>query len=96
MKFIQVIEYQTSRFEEINALVEKHRANSDAGSGPIRGTVGLDRDRPNTYVSLIEFESYEKAMENSNKPETTELAKQMAELCDAPPKFYNLDVVVEG
>jgi hypothetical protein len=31
-------------------------------------------------------------MENSNRPEVSEYAGRMAKLCDAPPKFYNLDV----
>jgi hypothetical protein len=58
----------------------------------IRGTFTSDRDRPNTYVNIIEFESYESAMENSNRPETSAFAARMAGLCDGPPNFYNLDV----
>ncbi len=95
MSFIQIIEYQSSRFAEIQALVEKYRANDSSDTAPVRGSVTADRDRPNTYVSIIEFESYETAMKNSERPETGELSKQMAELCDAPPKFYNLDVLDE-
>ena len=52
-----------------------------------------DRDRPGYYFSIIEFDSYEEAMENSNRPETSEFAAQMAKLCDGPPTFRNLDVV---
>jgi hypothetical protein len=29
-----------------------------------------DRDRPNRYVTIVEFPSYEAAMENSRRPET--------------------------
>ena len=29
-----------------------------------------DRDRPNTYVDIVEFPSYEDAMKNSELPET--------------------------
>jgi hypothetical protein len=42
---------------------------------------------------MVEFESYDAAMENSNRPDTGEYAARMAELCDGPPTFYNLDVV---
>ena len=41
---------------------------------------------------MIEFDSYEAAMENSNRPEVGEYAARLAKLCDAPPRFYNLDV----
>jgi hypothetical protein len=42
---------------------------------------------------VIEFDSYESAMENSNRQETAEFASKMAALCDGPPTFYNLDVM---
>jgi hypothetical protein len=32
-------------------------------------------------------------MENSTSPETQEFAAKMAELCDGPARFYNLDVL---
>lgn len=93
--FVQIIEFTTSRTEEIEALVEKFREERQAsgdGTPPRRATLTADRDRPGYYLNLVEFESYEAAMENSNRPETSEFAARMAELCDGPPKFYNLDV----
>ncbi|MGQ0778604.1 MAG: hypothetical protein ACT4NY_30030 [Pseudonocardiales bacterium] len=44
------------------------------------------------FVQIVEFDSYESAMENSNRPETREFSAQMTKLCDGPPTFYNLDV----
>ena len=32
-------------------------------------------------------------MENSNSPETQAFAAKMAELCDGPATFYNLDLL---
>jgi hypothetical protein len=92
--FIQIIELQTSRFDEIEALVEELRTRLDDGSssGPLRGTITADRDRPGVYLNIVEFDSHEAAMENSNRPETGEFAARIAKLCDAPPTFYNLDV----
>ena len=55
-----------------------------------------DRDRPDTYVQVVEFPSYEAAMANSDLPETAAFAEQLAKLCDAPPSFRNLDVVREA
>jgi hypothetical protein len=93
MPFIQIIDFTTSRFEEGDKLVQQYRADvGDRGKGR-RGTVCKDRDKENHYVSIIEFDSYEDAMENSELPETKALAERLATLADAPPKFLNLEVV---
>ena len=89
--FVQIIEMQTSRIDEFEALIDELR--SQPGPSPVvRAMIAEDRDRPGYYLNIVEFESYEKAMENSNKPETAAMAERMAALCDGPPKFYNLDV----
>lgn len=90
--FIQIIEFKTSRIDELQALAEERSPASEPGSTVHRVTITADRDRPGYYLSFAEFDSYESAMENSNRPETSEFAAQMAKLCDGPPKFYNLDV----
>lgn len=93
--FVQIVEYTTSRPDEVRALTERFRDRSrESSAAPVvvRGTVTADRDRPGVYMSIVEFRSYEEAMANSNRPETTEFAQAMAELCDGPPRFYNLDV----
>ena len=43
-------------------------------------------------VTIVEFDSYESAMENSRLPETGEFAQKLGALCDSPPTFRNLDV----
>jgi hypothetical protein len=94
--FVQIIEFKTDRIDELRALADdlRSRLGGDAGDMQVsRGTVTADRDRPGYYLNIVEFESYKAAMENSNRPETSEFAARMAELCDGPPKFYNLDVV---
>jgi quinol monooxygenase YgiN len=93
--FIQIVEYTTSRPEQVKLLTERfrdERRDSEAGPTVVRGTVTADRDRPGVYLSILEFPSYEVAMANSARPETTDFARAMAELCDGPPRFYNLDV----
>ncbi len=89
--FVQIIEFKSSRTDEIRALTEEIR--DKPGSLAVRGTITADRDRPGTYLNIVEFESVESAMENSQRPETQEFAAKMAELCDGPPKFYNLDLI---
>ena len=91
--FVQIIDYTTSRFDEIKELAEKLRAGGEGGpSGAVNVTITEDRDRPGHFITVAEFESYEKAMENSNHPATQEFAAAMAQLVDGPPTFYNLDV----
>jgi len=55
-----------------------------------------DRDRPNTYVLIVEFDSYEDAMKNNDMPETEKLAEGMAKLADGPAIFRNLEVLEEN
>jgi hypothetical protein len=50
-------------------------------------------DKPNGYVTIVEFPSYDEAMENSKSPDTQQFAARMAELCTGPPRFVNLDVM---
>lgn len=92
--FVQIIEFKTSRPDEIKALADEFRAQIAAeGEMPAaRGTIAADRDRPGYFLNIVEFESYEQAMANSNRPETQKFAERMAELCDGPPNFLNLDV----
>ena len=92
--FVQIIEIQTSRIEDVEAIGRQVRRRLDDGSNssPERGLFTEDRDRQGYYLNIVEFESYEAAMENSGRPEVSEFASQLAKLCDAPPKFYNLDV----
>jgi quinol monooxygenase YgiN len=90
--FVQIVEFTTSRIEEVQALIDERRAQLEAGSTVQRLTATADRDRPGYYLTIIEFDSYQAAMENSNRPETSEFSAAMAKLCDGPPNFHNLDV----
>lgn len=91
--FIQMIEFTTSRMDEIRQMQDEWR-DTHSDMGPQRIMVTADRDRPNTYVSIVEFASFEEAMANSDDPQTGEWAARMQALCDGPPSFRNLDVVV--
>ena len=95
MPFVQLIEFQTERIEDFNAAVDEWLRSSEDWRTPSRGLQTKDRDRPNTYLQIIEFPSYEQAMENSARPETAAMAERLAALCAGPPTFRNLDVVRE-
>ena len=95
MKFIQIIEFKTSRIDEFNATLDDWVARNEGNRIVTRSVQTRDRDKENVYLSIVEFPSYERAMENSNRPETGEFAARLAKLCDGPPAFRNLDVVRE-
>jgi hypothetical protein len=91
--FVQVIEIRTTNVEQIEELVSGWLAETEGIRKAQRGTLTRDRDRPDVYVQIVEFPSYEEAMANSNLPATTEFAKKLAELSDAAPTFRDLDVL---
>ena len=93
--FVQIIEYRTSKPDEVAALNDEYRKTREAqgdGSPPTLALTGADRDDPGRFFAIVQFGSYEEAMENSNRPDTSEFAAKMMELCDGPAKYYNLDV----
>ena len=92
MSFIQIIEFTSSRVGELDALLDEWLERTQGKRTATRGVQARDRDRADTYVQIIEFPSYEEAMANSELPETAEVAARLAELCDGPPTFRNLDV----
>lgn len=92
MAFIQIIEFSTTRFDEVDSLMNDWVTRTQGRRKTQRGTLTTDRDRPNTFVQIIEFPSYEEAMANSALPETAEFAESMGKLCDGPPRYLNLDV----
>jgi hypothetical protein len=91
--FIQIMEFDTSRIDDVEALsrrMQEERGDSLLAS---RATFTEDRERRGHYYVIIEFDSYEEAMKNSNDPVTSKYAGEMATLLDGPPVFRNLDVV---
>src|SRR5438093_8003372 len=91
MPFIQIIEYKTSKIDELNAALDSWLEATKGKRAATRGVQTKDLDATNTYVQIVEFPSYEEAMANSNLPETSEFAAKLASLCDGPPSFRNLD-----
>jgi hypothetical protein len=96
MAFVQVIEYTTTKWDEIHAIAEEFRKAREQTGGPKPTSIMMvkDRDRPNTYRTVARFASYEEAMENSNRADTTEMAQRIAALCDEQT-FHNFDLIEE-
>jgi hypothetical protein len=91
--FVQVIEFSTRSYDEMNALIDGWMA--DIGAERTAGwmVMGRDRDRADTYLEVVAFPSAEAAQRNSDHPVTTAFAEKMRALCDGPPTFRNLEVV---
>lgn len=99
MKFAQIIDFETERADEMRELIRQYeeRARSEGRKlGPTHRTLLRDRSNPNRYLAVVEFDSYEEAMANSDAPETTELSQQLAALSTRPPVFTDCDVEESG
>jgi len=93
MRFVQTIEFTTTRIDEITALDARWRESTAGKRTATEMRITKDRDRPNTYVWMIEFPSEDAAARNNDLPETAEIAEKMAKLCDGEPIFRNLDLL---
>ncbi|HWF14975.1 MAG TPA: hypothetical protein VG244_02220 [Acidimicrobiales bacterium] len=92
MPFVQLVEFQTDNVAEFNAIADEWLETSKEWRTATRAALTQDRDRPGTYLQMVEFPTYEAAMENSNRPETSKFAERLAALCTSGPVFRNLDV----
>ncbi|MEV7318646.1 hypothetical protein [Streptomyces sp. NPDC093970] len=94
MTFVQIIDFETDRIDELRALADEMGAQLAGGeNSPTRRLILSDRGRPGRYLGVIEFNSYEEAMRNSDDPETGKFAERMAALCTRPPSFTDCDIV---
>jgi hypothetical protein len=66
--FVQIIEFQTSRIEEIEERGRPSRTGGSSAPTFRRILATADRERPGTYLTVVEFDSHEPAMENSGPP----------------------------
>ncbi|WP_432156580.1 MULTISPECIES: hypothetical protein [unclassified Streptomyces] len=94
MKFVQIVDFRTERLEEINELLQEF-ALRHAGrpNAPAHHMLLKDRDNSHRYLAVIEFDSHEEAMRNSDDPETSELAEQLGALCIGDRVYTNCDVL---
>ena len=95
MSFIQIIDYETDRAQEIDAQMRQSMSENMGTAMFTRLEHTQDRDNPRHYMTIVEFPSYEDAMANSSRPETGEMAKQLASMCTSGPRFTNLDVKMD-
>lgn len=95
MTFVQVLDFETSKYDELSRLIDTWLEKSQGHRTAVRSLTGRDRENPQHYTTMVEFPSYEDAMMNSKLPATEEMAGKFRELCDRGPEFRNLDVIRE-
>ena len=93
MKFVQIMEVTTDRFDEFEALHERWLAATEGQRTTELEWVLRDREDPNRYVIVVQFDSFQEAMKNNDLPATAEIASKMNQLADAPTVFRNLDLI---
>jgi hypothetical protein len=93
MAFVQIIEFRTSKLDEMEKVGNEWQTAIGADRKASRRVLCRDRDNAGRYFNIVFFDSYEHAMENSNHPVTQEFSKKMMALGDGAPTFYNLDVL---
>ncbi|MEU9471860.1 ester cyclase [Streptomyces avermitilis] len=93
MTFVQLIDCKTSRFDEMNRLMDTWVERTKGKRTASHSVIGKDRSDASHIVEIVEFPSYEEAVRNSNLPETDSVFREMVALCDEMPTFTDLDVV---
>ncbi|WP_369171764.1 ester cyclase [Streptomyces sp. R28] len=93
MTFVQLIDCRTSRFDEMNRLMDRWVEQTKGKRTATHDIIGKDRSDSSHFIEIVEFASYDEAMRNSNLPETDRIFQEMVALCDETPTFTDLDVV---
>ncbi|MEU5767395.1 ester cyclase [Streptomyces asoensis] len=93
MTFVQLIDCRTSRFDEMDRLMDTWVEQTRGKRTATHAVVGKDRSDASHFIEIVEFPSYEEAMRNSNLPETDKIFQELVALCDELPTFTDLDVV---
>ena len=93
MGFIQVIEFRTSKIDEMREVGKEWETAAGGDVKARRRVLCADRENPGHNFNIEFFDTYESAMENSRLPATHEFSQRMMALGDGKPTFHNLDVV---
>src|SRR5690606_4895574 len=93
MTFMQIIEYETDRPDELQPLFDEWAAATEGRRTVTRDTHTRNRENPAHFVEIVEFPSYAAAMLNNDLPETQHIAAELQALCTMGPRFMNLDVI---
>ena len=91
--FVQIMKLETTRFDEIQGLVQQWRDATEGQRTLRREIIARDEQYANQYVILAFFDSAADVAKNSALPMTSELAAKVGVLCDAPIVFQDLAIL---
>jgi quinol monooxygenase YgiN len=95
MSFVQVIDYTSSKPDEIQRIHEEWTEATEGKRRAKRLVLAKHHDDPNSFSEFVFFDSYEDAVRNSELPETEEFARRLNDAIDGEPRYIDLDVVEE-
>lgn len=93
MAFVQLIEYETSQPDEVKRTFDEWQQAAQDMRKAKRVVLTRHRDQENRFVTIVFFDSYEEAMENSNLEETQQYSRKVNDLIDGEPTYFDLDVI---
>jgi heme-degrading monooxygenase HmoA len=95
----QLIEMKLKQGQDPSEMIRLIRAAEQPDSGLVRSHFMRDQSDPQRIVTLVVFESEEKARAREQDPRRTEQLAEarsmMADIFEGPPKFTDLEVVDE-
>ena len=93
MPFVQIIEYRTDKIDDLRKVGDEWEAAAGSSRTARRRLLCQDRDTTGRYFSIVFFDSYDSAMENSRLAVTEDFSQRLSALTTGGPTFYNLDVL---
>jgi hypothetical protein len=91
MGFVQIISFRTDQHEAFRAIGQEWLDATEGKRTALRELSLVDRRDPRHRVQVVEFASYESAMENSDLPETGAAAEKYAAIGEGV-EFLDLDL----
>jgi heme-degrading monooxygenase HmoA len=95
----QLIEMKLRRDQDPTEMIQLIRAAEQPGSGLVQSHVMRDQADPTRILTLVVFESEEKARAREQDPRRTEqltaARSLMADIFEGPPTFTDLEIVEE-
>jgi heme-degrading monooxygenase HmoA len=95
----QLIEMKLKHGQDPSEMIRLIRAAEQPGSGLVRSQFMRDQADPERILTLVVFESEEKARAREQDPRRTEqlaaARSMMAAIFEGPPRFTDLEVVDE-
>jgi hypothetical protein len=93
-EYIQIVKYESDDINEVIRVADSVPV-PDGVPKPTSVLIVRDRDHPDTYMSILRFDSYEDAMRHSESDATHERIGKLAPLMKSDARFYNLDILAE-